>query len=85
MGFSARSSKFIDDIKLFREVNTKGLAAVQKDVDRIERWACVTLRKFKNAKYIVLLLDQGNPKHNNRLGRKWIKRSPGRKDFNGIC
>lgn len=57
-GIQCTLSKFVDDTKLFRDVNTKGWAAIQKDVDRTERWACVTLRKFKKAKCKVLHLNQ---------------------------
>lgn len=38
-------------------------------------------QKFSKAKYKVLHLHQGNPKHKYRLGRKWIKSSPEKKDL----
>ncbi|GAB0180752.1 hypothetical protein GRJ2_000540500 [Grus japonensis] len=37
--------------------------------------------KFNKAKYKVLHMGQGNPKHNYRLGREWIESSPEEKDF----
>lgn len=37
--------------------------------------------KFRNAKYKVLYLDQGNHKHKYRLGSKRIESSPDEKDL----
>lgn len=56
---------------MFDEVNMlEGRAAIQKDLDRIERWACVNLGNFNKTKCKVLHLDQGNPKQKYRLGRE---------------
>ncbi|KFW94427.1 hypothetical protein N336_03150, partial [Phalacrocorax carbo] len=52
-----------------------------KDLDRLERWACVNLMKIKKAKFKVLHIGQGNHKHNYRLGREWIESSPEEKDL----
>jgi len=54
---------------------------IQKDLDRLERWACVKHMKFYKAKCKVLHLRQGNPKHKYRLGREWLKSSPEEKDL----
>ncbi|GAB0182096.1 hypothetical protein GRJ2_000674900 [Grus japonensis] len=37
--------------------------------------------KFNKAKCKVLHVGQGNPKHNDRLSRKWIESSPEEKDL----
>ena len=55
--------------------------AMQKDLDRLERWAHANLVKFNKSKCKVLHLGQGNSKHRYRLGRKWPKSSPEEKDL----
>ncbi|GAB0175859.1 hypothetical protein GRJ2_000051100 [Grus japonensis] len=37
--------------------------------------------KFNKAKCKALHMDQGNPKHDYRLGREWIESSPEEKDL----
>ena len=65
----SRVSEFAGDTKRLGTVNTPEEGdAIQRDLDRLERWARANLMKFNKAKCKVL--SQGNLKHRYRLGRE---------------
>ncbi|KAJ7402756.1 rna-directed dna polymerase from mobile element jockey-like [Pitangus sulphuratus] len=81
-GIECTHSRFADDTELCGAANTlEKRDAIQRDPDRLERWAHVSLKKSSKAKCKVLHLGQGNTKHKHRLGGECTESSPGEKDL----
>ena len=81
-GIKCTLSKFANDTKLCDTVDMlKGRDAIQRDPDRLESSASVSLMKFNKAKCKVLHMSWGNPKPKRRLGGNLTESSPEEKDL----
>jgi len=76
-GVECTISKFADDTKLGGALaSLEAQEALQRGLNRLERWAIINDMKFNKNKCWKLHLGQSNARHKYRLGEDWLESSP---------
>jgi len=81
-GFKCTLSDFPDDTKLSSAVGKlEGRDAIQRDLNKLKRWALVKLMRFNKAKCKVLHLGQGSSSYVYKLGEELLESRTAEKDL----